>query len=243
MSQPLHTFNDVQLDAIEYKAPVKNAKGGTVVYMSTVPGSSDPKDKLKFQLSENDKSTLPVAVWGLSTPMAGTESNRRTLDVTVDDPALLKFLREFDEKNITTAVENCEKWFKKSMDRSTIENMYVPVLKNPYKEGASYTTRVKVTIGDKYATNVLVAAGTGNQLEYHAGDQHDLTKNSKMMIRVECSGLWFMSKQFGCSLNATDILVWPNKSSLSGINGFVFAKDTVLVEKEPEPMSIDAGDF
>lgn len=147
---------------------------------------------------------LQKAVWGLSSPMAGSDATRRTLDVTVESEKLLTFLRQLDEKNVTTAVENCDKWFKRQMDRTTIENMYVPVVKLPFKEGAPYTTRVKVSVSEKYATNIwIVKEGEGNSLEYTKGTHNDLTKDAKMMIIVESTGLWFMSKQFGCSMNAT----------------------------------------
>ena len=43
----------------------------------------------------------------------------------------------------------------------------------------------------------------------------------------ETVGLWFMSRQFGMSLTATEILVWPNRRS-TGIDAFTLGSDTKL---------------
>jgi hypothetical protein len=189
-------------------------------------------------MSEDNKTNLQHAVWGLSAPMAGADSNRRTLDLTVESQELIDFIQELDRKNIETAVENCEKWFRKTVDRTTIENMYVPILKQPYKEGAAFTTRVKVTVGDKYATEVWLVGEEEDKLTYVRGSHTDLNKGCKMVVIVESAGLWFMSKQFGCSMNAIAIMVWPNKI-VGGINSFVLAPNTKLVEGHVEPMELD----
>ena len=224
----IRTFFDVDLDNLEYKSPTKNAKGGTMVYMSTVQGSSDPAHRLKFQMSKDNKGSLQYAVWGLQNDMAGSDVARKTLDVTIDGE-LVEFLKKLDAKNIEAAASSCDKWFKKSLDKSTIENMYSPLVKLPFREGASHQTKVKITVEGKYSTKIWIVKEEGDKLEYVKGSHHDLTKGCKMMIIAESTGLWFMTKQFGCSLNATDIMVWPNRQT-GGISSFVLAPQTVLSE-------------
>ena len=218
----------VDLNVLEYKPPTNNRSGGKVVNVSTVPGSSDFKDKIRFQMSESDKENLQTAVWGLSTPMQGQDAARRTLELTVESPELHKFLDTLDEKNIQMAVDKSQEWFKKTMTKEAVDPMYVRMLKPPSKPDAKPTVRVKVKCAD-YPTNVYIVTDTDSDgnLTYVRGTHEDLTRNVKCLVIAETVGLWFMSRQFGMSLTATEILVWPNRRS-TGIDAFNLSDKTKL---------------
>lgn len=215
----------INIEQLEYKAPTANKSGGKVVNVSTAPGSTDWADRIRFQMSENENTNLQRVVWGLSTPLPGQDSNRRTLEVTIESEDLLKFLQKLDEHNKTIAHKMSESWFKKQLDMDQIKNMYVPLVKEPTKEGEKHTVRVKVKCAE-YPTNIFAVRSDKEVFEYEKSTHNDLTKNVKCMVMAETVGLWFMSRQFGMSLTATDIVVWPNKRT-TGIQAFSFSNSTV----------------
>ena len=219
----------VDLDSLEYKPPASNRSGGKVVHISTVPGSSDWKDRMRFQMSENDKQNLQNAVWGLSSPLPGQDATRRTLELSIESEELLTFLTQLDEKNVDTAVKQSPEWFRKQLEPDAVRQMYVNLVKPPFKPEQKPTVRVKVKCGD-YPTNIYVVEerdANGN-LHYSKGSAEDLGRNVKCLVMVETVGLWFMSRQFGMSLTASEILVWPNRRS-TGIGAFTMSSDTKLL--------------
>lgn len=235
------TFCDsISVEKLDYRPPAANRSGGKVVHVYTVPGSREWEHRIRFQMSEDQTKNLQNAVWGLSSPLPGQDASRRTLELSIESPTLLKFLDDLDKKNIDVAKQNSPEWFKKNLDEDAIKNMYVYLVKQPSKEGQKPTVRVKVKCTEQYPTNIFVVQSCeGNELKYTKGTPEDLTKNSKCMAIVESVGLWFMSRQFGMSLTATDILVWPNRR-MSGIDAFTFDNAVVQkVEAPPAPVPVD----
>ena len=215
------------MDGLEYKEPQNNRSGGKVVHVSTVPGSLEWRDRIRFQMSEDQTKNLQTAVWGLSSPLPGQDASRRTLELTIESPDLLEFLQKLDKKNIRTAVEQSPSWFKKSVDESSVAQMYVNLVKEPSKPDAKPTVRVKVKCGE-YPTNIYVVEDSDDgKLSYRKGTPEDLTRNVKVMCMVETVGLWFMSRQFGMSLSATELMVWPNRRA-TGIDAFTLSNNTML---------------
>lgn len=232
----------IDVAALEYKEPQNNKNGGKVVSVSTIPGSLDWKDRIRFQMSENEKTNLQTAVWGLSTPMPGQDASRRTLELTIESKTLENFLSKLDERNVKIACDKSPNWFKKEMDEPTIRQMYVNIVKPPPRPDAKSSLRVKVKCGE-YPTNVYVVKDDADgKLVYTKGGPDDLQKNVKCMVMVETSGLWFMSRQYGMSLTATEILVWPNRRT-TGIDAFTLTNDVclrkVVETNKPEPMEED----
>jgi len=229
--------SEINIDTLEYKEPANNRSGGKVVHVSTIPGSSEWKDRIRFQMSENNKENLQTAVWGLSTPLAGQDASRRTLELTIESPDLLKFLSNLDEHNKKVACSNSQAWFKKNVEESTIAGMYTPLVKEPMKPDQKPTVRVKVKCAD-YPTQIYVVhEERDGKIVYHKGSPEDLARNVKCMVMVETVGLWFMSRQFGMSLTATEILVWPNRRA-TGIDAFTFEGSTLLQQVDHPISSI-----
>ncbi len=220
----------INLESLEFKPPTNNRSGGKVVHVSTKPGSSEWKDRLRFQMSEDQKTNLQVAVWGLSTPLAGQDTSRRTLELSIESPELLKFLQKCDDINQKKALEMAPEWFKKKLEIDQIKNMYVSLVKPPIKEGAPHTVRVKVKTGE-YPTKIYAVKDENDStLNYTTGSPEDLTRNSKCMVMVESVGLWFMSRQFGMSLTATEVLVWPSRRN-QGVDAFSFSSPLLSVKQ------------
>ena len=221
----------IDLSKLEYRSPTSNKNGGKVVHVSTQQGSLEWKDRLRFQMSEDQNTNRQTAIWGLSTPLQqNQDTSRRTLEVSIESPCLLKFLQDLDEQNMRVAQEKSEEWFKKSLSSEQIRNMYVTLVKPPSKEGSKHSVRVKVKCTDSYPTNIFAAkASDTNVFSYNKASHDELTKNVKCMIMCETVGLWFMSRQFGMSLTATDIVVWPNKRT-TGIEAFTLSNNVKMVD-------------
>ena len=234
--------SNIDID-FDYRGLTTNKSGGKMVQVSTVPGSSDWNDKIRFQMCEDEKTNLQTTVWPLSTPMQGQDPTRRQLELTVESPALKTFLSRLDNRNIDIASEKSQEWFKKSLDRATIEGMYIQMCKDPAKEGDKSTVKVKVNCGDVRPTNIYMVTATDEQgnMTYVKGTHEDLTKGVKALVLVETNGLWFMNRTFGMSLNATEILIWPQRRAITGINAFSLSKDARLRETNsdaPEDMDM-----
>lgn len=225
------------MDKLEYRTLTTNKSGGKMVQVSTVPGSSDWNDKIRFQMCEDEKTNLQTTVWPLSTPMQGQDPTRRQLELTVESAELKNFLTHLDNKNIDIASEKSQDWFKKSLDRATVEGMYIQMCKDPLKEGDKSTVKVKVNCGQQRPTNVYIVTSTdeSGNMTYTKGSHEDLTKGIKALVLVETNGLWFMNRTFGMSLNATEILVWPQRRAITGINAFSLSKEARLRETNDVP--------
>lgn len=212
----------VNVDNLDFRSPTSNRSGGKAVHVFTVPGSREWEHRIRFQMSENQKENLQTAVWGLSTPLPGQDSGRRTLELSIESPKLDEFLTNLDAKNVETATKNSQEWFKKELTEDQVKNMYVVLKREAMKADQKPTVRVKVKCGDQYPTNIfIVQSSEEGTINYTKGTPEDLTKNCKCLVMVESTGLWFMSRQFGMSLVATDILVWPNRR-MTGIEAFTF---------------------
>lgn len=231
----------LQIETFEYKPPVSQKNGSKTVYVSTVSGSTDWKDRIRFQMSEDNTTNLQKTVWGLSAPLSGQESNKRTLELTIESPNLLKFLNELDIHNVKCATENCESWFKKKMDKSAIEEMYVPIVKPKISEDSTDTVKIKVKCQERPTNIYIVDKEENGKMSYSPGSINDLVKGVKVFVMVETAGLWFMSKQFGMSLTALDMFVWPNKTK-SGINAFTLSPGTTFCLTSP-PVTEDITDI
>ena len=228
--------DNIDIERLEYKPPTSNRNGGKVVHVSTIPGSTDWRDRIRFQMSENENTNLQNAVWGLSTPLPGQDASRRTLELSIESPELQKFLERMDEHNLRTASANAQDWFKKPLGEEAIKGMYARLVREPQKADQKPSVRVKVKCAE-YPTNIYVVDGTdldGN-LTYSKGTPEDLTRNAKCLCMVETMGLWFMSRQFGMSLTASEILVWPNRRP-SGIAAFTMSKQPKLSQSPATPL-------
>lgn len=234
-------YSDINIAELQYRVSKQNQSGGKTVGVYTVANSTDYKDRLSFQMSEDQNTNLQCAVYGVSMPLPGQEDKRRSLELSIESESLITFLKALDERNIEAAVENSVEWFKKPLDRNTVENMYTPLVRTPTSDKADMgykpTVRTKIKIAEQYNSNIwIVIAKDGNDMTCERGVHQDIGKGSKCMAIVETSGLWFASKQFGMSLAVNDIMIWPSEKKDGMMKGFKLATGTRLSEKR----SIDA---
>ena len=155
-------------------------------------------------------------------------------------------LQRLDEQNIQTAVANSESWFKKALDRSAIESMYVPIVKTPSSAEYKPTVKTKVKIGEAKNTEIFLAKNERDDdgsLLYEPTTYEAITKGCRCLAVVESSGLWFASRQFGMSLVVTNLMIWKNQSNTSfSFKGPTRLKRTVDAAFESDPLAGDGFD-
>ena len=143
-------FKDVNIGQLEYKPPKQNQSGGKTVFISTVPGSNEFNDRLRFQMSLDQHVGLQSALFGVSQPMPGQEDKRRALDLSVENEELMTFLQQLDRNNVEVAVRNANEWFKKPLDQAQVESMYIPLVKMPNDPKYRPTVRTKLKVNEQY---------------------------------------------------------------------------------------------
>lgn len=225
--------SNIDVGSLVYKAPTSNKNGGKVVNVFTNETSTEWKDRLRFQMCEDEKTNLQHAVWNLNVPVQGQDAQRRSFELSIESPQLEKFLTSLDERNVEVATQSSPDWFKKELDKESIRQMYVNLVRPPAKPDMKSSIKVKVKCGDNPTRVFLATEEQDGEFSYSSGSHDDLLRNSKCMVIVETVGLWFMSRQFGMSLVATDILVWPCKRK-TGIESFSMSSPKRFVQKSPQ---------
>jgi hypothetical protein len=160
LSQPIHCSHLTQfVPNFFYHAPGKNKKGGQTVFVGF---NEQNQGRVKVQLC----STLGEidgylrAPFGLNKPMEGTpETDRKSMDVSIENDTLLQFLLALDQKNRDMAVANQALWFKgKKVDANMITNMcYKPLVTMPKateKDPNKDLSKFKPTLKMKVVTSV-----------------------------------------------------------------------------------------
>ena len=176
-------------------------------------------------MSEDQSVNLQTAIWGLSQPLQSQDASRRTLELFIESPHLYEFLTKFDEKTITPSVKSHQSnGLRRRWIRLRLKNGTYPVKALIRRQNILFASRSSAD----YPTSIYVVdekASQNGKPVYHKGGPDDLVRNSKCMVMVETVGLWFMSRQFGMSLTASEILVWP-AMWVSGIDAFTLSNDT-----------------
>ena len=156
--------------------------------------------KVIFQLT-SDSNPLE-SKYGLSKLRENaTDINKRSLDLTVDDPELIRKISDIDDYVKEYAFKNSKAMFRKELNREQINDRYSPILKN--KEGHIFIS-LKTKIADKPTPTKVIENGTSMR----NGTVEDITPGSKVVPIVRLLSIWFMSDKFGISPQADKLIVF-----------------------------------
>ena len=125
-------FSEFKHDDVYFHAPTFNSKGQKNVDMSYDPVSTSYQHKISIQLAKDTKPI--ISKWRLSDPREGEDGKRRNWELRLEDPDLVKVLKDFDEYILNYAVENSRTLFRKDLNRDQVEARYKEIVKSP-KEG------------------------------------------------------------------------------------------------------------
>ena len=157
---------------IEFSEPSLNASGGCSVYV---------KEDGKKIMWKTPKSKILVGI---------EEMKRNSIHICIKDLEFERRIIEFNDCIITTACNNCKKWFGKHVTKDIIKSLY---------NNQCNVMRAKMT------KNVDVYNEHGKLV-----DHTTLKKDRKVELIVECVGLYFIPKEFGISWKILQARVYPN---------------------------------
>lgn len=229
-------YADVDITQWTYQEPTRNTNGGTSVYMTDSRTGRNPK--VQFP-----KCRVPFGLQdGKGENGETKQTTRKNLELDVSDPTLRAWAQTLDAKNAQFVVDNSQQMFKKDMKLATVEALQRPLAPPSSKPQYNPLMRLKVNTAGRAPTRVMVVEEEGTSdapLQWRTGTFADLTPGCHVVPIVEVSGLWFVSKGFGMTLAATDLLVYPTEDTVEfpfGLGGAA----AVRVERssrsnDPEP--------
>ena len=156
------------------------------------------------------------APFGVSEPLNGN-SDRKTLDLEVDGETTAGRLKAIDAAVVAEAIKRPYEFFGKRLDEASVRAMHIPLV--TAKEGYTPTVRTKVKLGNGKCQPTMVRVITGPG-KFKRGTLDDVTRNSKVMVRVALSSVWFASKMFGVSLSVDEVMVCAPPPEPLGIEAF-----------------------
>lgn len=200
-----------------FDEPKKNQNSGLNVYVKSPETKRNPRfqfPKCRCPFGVQDPQGDREGGGGAAAPAASTGSNRKNLELSVDEAAMVSWAQRVDERMISWITENCQALFKKEMKQSTVEALYRQLAAPSSTEGYAPLMRIKVNASGKQVTNVLVVRDEGDAergipMRYRQGTLDEVTPHCYVIPIVEAAGLWIISKACGFTLVATDLLVFP----------------------------------
>jgi hypothetical protein len=248
MATPLPAFDTT---SISWGNELRKSKTGpTQNLYCSVKGKVGRNSRVRFQLTPNlidpsNPSALPTTPFKISEPIAGGAANKVALGLQLSNKELLAAVEALDAMNKKAVFDGRATFFPKSTDLSqdAIDTMYNPLVR-PDKDG-KYDPIVSVKVrlpddadDDVPLTEILVVESVepgadGVPIVSHRpGTKEDLVPGSRYGVVVEAVGLWFRKTDFGMSLAAKNIIVFPSETiNSSGINAFSFASAPVAGTK------------
>ncbi len=186
----------------------KNTKGGKMVYMN-VPGN----EKVFFE--------LPVlrAPFGLSTYTDQTSGNvSHSLDVSLDDPAIVECIKNIEEVVINHVSKNSEELLGRKYSDDVIRQALFKSCIRQSKDG-KYAPTMKL--------KVLCRDGVYDTKAYDSGRQETclstLQKGQKVKSIIDFNQIWIIDNKFGIAVRLKQLMMMPTTE----LKGCAFSDDFV----------------
>ena len=213
MSQVIK-YNNFNPSNIKTDNVTKNKAGGNIVYLKY-----DDTKKILLQ------TPVMMAPFGMS---VYTDENTSTTKYSIDlsfknkdtDSRISTFhdtMLALDKFMINKGVENSKEWFGKKMSKEVVEELYRPLVKES-KDPSKYASTIKLKIRSS-ADNFIMEAFDDNKNHF---DMKTLTPGCKVRAIVELTSIWFVAKQFGCSLTILQAQI----SKPEKLQGFSFEPES-----------------
>jgi hypothetical protein len=215
------TFNISDLDITAPKLNKSGGKSANILYKPT-------KKSLYVNMQ------VPMLTWGANV-FRDPQSGKETYDLAIQFPRadysspetdiLLAKFQALEALIKTEAVKNCMAWFNKKMTPELVDAAWTPMLKYAKDKTTgeadmtkSPTLKVKLPQYDgKF--NCEIYDPNGNML-YPNSQSADtpmelIPKGVNIVAIIQCGGLWFANKAFGCTWRLFQVVVQP-KPSMKG---------------------------
>ena len=160
---------------------------------------TDKAGKVTFYLGSSD---APVTSPFGATCYGDESGPRKTLELRLS-PNQDEEFQKFDTWAREYIEEHSERIFKKKLNQSQIEEHYrSPVTR---REGYQPMLRCKLNTEGRHAARIWDEDGQRTQLP------EDL-RDYEMIPKLQLSHLWILGKQFGFTLNCTDLMIMSGNS-------------------------------
>lgn len=241
LSMATITAENFDVNAVTFnfhQAPMPNGMMRKQVYINASAGS---RDKVRLQLSMDMLKTL----WGASVPKdSSCEDGKRKYDCSVSDfsEELISKISAFDERCVAYCHAESHRIWGKPYDITAIrELMFRSPMSITETKGHHNLLRLKIR---ENACNIWLMHKKCEEtktLAAHIGAAEDITPESKLLVVVEMSSMWFINASCGYSLNVVDVLVDPVDSNRLDANtidgGFQICVDNSSDQAEKRPSS------
>ena len=223
-------YHEFDINGMHYAKPRKTKRGGVTVYINRCKASFGPP---RMAL---DKGR---ALFGLSQPME--QGGRKSVPVEITDYRLLQFFRDIDKQNIDIATENSAKWFKNPMSREVVKEFYKPIVNEPSKEEYSPYINIKLALWGNPEKDTKFWMQNGDKTISEV-DESAIERNCEVQPMIELQSMWFVGKNFGMMVVATDLLIYANQAHKRKARCFDFDIEHAGVVKDSLSPSSDHDD-
>ena len=164
------------------------------------------------------------APYGVSKPYGGG-TGRSSIEMEVEDPVVIASIRCLDNFIIEKAVE--DNWFGEDLTIEDVQQMYLPIWREPGPEKQRGTIRAKVSKDAADTPDVYVSSswdeGTGHISLYSGTLKDNVQPHTRLVPILEMSSrVWHMptNNQFGVTLLMRKLIVFHDPSMQRGENAF-----------------------
>jgi hypothetical protein len=192
-------FNTFDPSALVFSDMKRNTSGGKTIYIRR-----GPNIPAIFE--------LPVmrAPFGLSS-YTDTKTNKTSysVDLSVEDPELVKFIGGLEEAVLKHIMDNATDFLGKVYSREVIESALFKSVLRHGKEPGKYapTLKLKVLTGrdDSFVPKAYTADRSPVGLD-------ELQKGQKVRTIVDVNQIWIVDNKFGMTIRLNQIMMYPSNS-------------------------------
>lgn len=216
MSQNILKSNEIDTSKITFSTVKTNKFGGKLVYLNYNRGPlrvQTPKMSLPFGVSRwEDKFSMELSFGD----MAENQRSKQFYDSVKAVEAKVK--AEAGSKN----------WFKKKLSAEVLENFFKSQLKHSLDEegndSGKYPPRIKTKLVNNddgfradFYDSVKNDEGEYEKMPVDSENiEETISKGSKAIAIIECTGVWLMDTSFGISWKVVQAKVFKNTNKISG---------------------------
>lgn len=212
----------VLIESVDWRSELSFRKGHRGVIF--VNSTNKPRVPI-LQLSKvGNLSDTVKAPYGVSKPYGGG-TGRSSIEMEIEDSAVIASIRCLDNLLIEKAFE--DKWFGEDRTIEDIQQMYIPIWKEPGPEKQRGTIRAKVSTDATDSPEVYVGSswdeGTGHISVYSGTLKDNVQPHTRLVPILEMSSrVWHMSanNQFGVTLIIRKLIVFQDSSMQRGEDAF-----------------------
>lgn len=204
MSSKTILARDFESSKVTFSEPKTLESGGKQAYINYNGGMfvmQTPVCRLPYGLSVFDKQG-PVK-YSMDLSFDGYDSNEKMKQ-------FFDAMSALDNHMLDQAVINTQKWFKRSLTREVLENLYTPCIKYAKdKDGNQkpYPPTLKVQLRQKRDTSDFEVQVYDDEKKpvLNPVMQELIVKGAQLKCLIQCTGVWFAGGKFGLSWKATQI--------------------------------------